>query len=79
MINHIKASHKFYKHLIKTKTPTFTVIKAYRISLFIIIKLTTQNQTYDSVQSHGPAKKESQFRGAALESHGPNEKTSWCL
>ena len=79
MINHIKASRIFYKHLIKTKTPTFTVIKAYRNSLFIIIKLTTQTQMYSSVQSHGPAKKESQFRVAALESHSPNEKTSWCL
>ena len=79
MINHIKVSRKFYKHLIKTKTPTFTVIKAYHNSLFIIVKLTTQTQTYSSVQSHGPAKKESQFKVAALESHGPNEKTSWCL
>ena len=79
MINHIKASHRFYKHLIKTKTPTFTVIKAYRNSLFIIIKLTTQTQTYSNVQSHGPAKKESQFRVVSLESHDPNEKTSRCL
>ena len=79
MINHIKASHRFYKHLIKTKTPTFTVIKAHRNSLFIIIKLTTQTQTYSSVQSHGPGKKESQVRVAALESHEPNETMSRCL
>ena len=79
MINHIKASRRFYKHLIKTKTPAFTVIKACRNSLFIIFKLTTQTQTYSSVQSHGPAKKESWFRVVALETHGPNEKTSWSL
>ena len=79
MINHINASRRFYKHLIKTKMITFTIINAYRNSLLIIIKLTTQTQTYSSVQSHGPAKKESQFRVAALESHVPNEKTSWCL
>ena len=79
MINHIKASHRFYKHIIKSKTPMFTIIKAYRNSLFIIIKLTTQTQMYSSVQSHAPAKKESQLRVAALESHSPNEKTSRCL
>ena len=79
MINHIKASHRLYKHFIKTKTPTFTIIKAYRSSLFIIIKLTTQTQMYSSVQSHGPAKNLSQFRVAALESHDPNDKTSRCL
>ena len=79
MINHIKASHRFYKHLIKTKTITFTIIKAYRNSLLIIIKLTTQTQTYGSVQSYGLVKKESQFRVAGLESHSPNEKMSRCL
>ena len=79
MINHIKASRRFYKHLIKTKMLMLTIIKAYHNSLLIIIKLTTQTQTYSSVQSHDPAKKESQVRVAALESHEPNETMSWCL